>query len=163
MFALRAAHCAFPSRCIRITMANFNKVILAGNLTRDPELKYTQSGQAIAKFGLAINRKFKQGEETKEQTCFVDITAWGRTAEVVNEYAKKGRPILVEGRLEYSTWEKDGQKRSKLEVVAENIQFLSSREGGQGGGGGGESRRSAGANSGEAAAGGEADFDSIPF
>ncbi|MBI5853458.1 MAG: single-stranded DNA-binding protein [Planctomycetes bacterium] len=143
-------------------MANFNKVILAGNLTRDPELKYTQSGQAIAKFGLAINRKYKQGEETKEQTCFVDITAWGRTAEVVNEYAKKGRPILVEGRLEYSTWEKDGQKRSKLEVVAENIQFLSSREGAQAGGGG-ESRRSTGANSGEAAAGGEADFDSIPF
>jgi single-strand DNA-binding protein len=145
-------------------MANLNKVILLGNLTRDPELKYTQGGQAIAKFGLAVSRKYTQNGETKEQVCFVDITAWGRTAEIVNEYAKKGKPILVEGRLDYQTWEKDGQKRSKHEVVAENIQLLGSREGaGSGGGGGGESRRGGAASGGEAAAGGEADFDSIPF
>ncbi|MCC6781824.1 MAG: single-stranded DNA-binding protein [Planctomycetes bacterium] len=145
-------------------MANFNKVILLGNLTRDPELKYTQGGQAIAKFGLAVSRKYTQNGETKEQVCFVDITAWGRTAEIVNEYAKKGKPILVEGRLDYQTWEKDGQKRSKHEVVAENIQLLGARDGaGSGGGGGGESRRGGAAGGGEAAAGGEADFDSIPF
>ena len=145
-------------------MANFNKVILLGNLTRDPELKYTQGGQAIAKFGLAVSRKYTQNGETKEQVCFVDITAWGRTAEIVNEYAKKGKPILVEGRLDYQTWEKDGQKRSKHEVVAENIQLLGARDGASaGGGGGGESRRGGAAGGGEAAAGGEADFDSIPF
>lgn len=145
-------------------MANFNKVILLGNLTRDPELKYTQGGQAIAKFGLAVSRKYTQNGETKEQVCFVDITAWGRTAEVVNEYAKKGKPILVEGRLDYQTWEKDGQKRSKHEVIAETIQLLGARDGSSaGGGGGGESRRGGAAGGGEAAAGGEADFDSIPF
>lgn len=149
-------------------MANFNKVILLGNLTRDPELRYSQGGQAIAKFGLAINRTYTVNGEKKEQTCFVDITAFGRQAEIINEYCKKGRPLFVEGRLDFSTWEKDGQKQSKLSVVAENFQLLGSRDGGAGGGGeggGGGSRRSTGgSNSGGAAeSAGEADFDNIPF
>lgn len=144
-------------------MANYNKVILLGNLTRDPELRHSQAGQPITKFGLAVNRKYTANGETKEQTCFVDLTAFGRQAEVINEYARKGRPLLVEGRLEFSTWEKEGQKHSKLAVVVENFQLLGSREGGgeEGGGrrGGGATRSSEGA----AEAGGEADFDSIPF
>jgi single-strand DNA-binding protein len=149
-------------------MANFNKVILLGNLTRDPELRYSQGGQAIAKFGLAINRTYTVNGEKKEQTCFVDITAFGRQAEIINEYCKKGRPLFVEGRLDFSTWEKDGQKQSKLSVVAENFQLLGSRDGGAGGGGeggGGGSRRAAGGSSGGGAAesAGEADFDNIPF
>ena len=118
-------------------MANFNKVILAGNLTRDPELRYTPKGTAIAKVGLAINRKWK-GEtgEMKEETTFVDVDAFGKTAETLGQYLKKGRPILVEGRLRYQTWEdkQSGQKKSKLGVVMENFQFLDSG-GGRGEGG----------------------------
>ena len=116
-------------------MANFNKVILLGNLTRDVELRHTQSGQALAKFGMAINRKWSQNGEQKESTCFVDLTAWGRQAEVLQQYVKKGSQLFVEGRLEYSTWESpEGGKRYKLEVVVENFQFIDSK----GGGGGGE-------------------------
>jgi single-strand DNA-binding protein len=112
-------------------MASFNKVILLGNLTRDPELRSTQSGQAIAKFGMAINRKFTASGEQREETCFVDLTAWGRQAEVIHQYSAKGRALLVEGRLQFSTWEsKEGKKRSKLEVIVENFQFVGSREGG---------------------------------
>ena len=116
-------------------MANFNKVILAGNLTRDPQLSYTPSQTAICEFGMAINRKRKgQDGQQREETCFVDCTAWGRTGEVINQYMGKGRPILVEGRLTYDAWEgKDGQKRSRLRVTVENFQFLDSRGGGQGG------------------------------
>ena len=96
-----------------------------GNLTRDPELRYTASGAAVASFGLAVNRKFKQGEEWKEEVCFVDITVWAKQAENCTEYLHKGSPVFIEGRLNYQTWEGDGgQKRSKLEVVANNIQFL---------------------------------------
>ncbi|MBI4379257.1 MAG: single-stranded DNA-binding protein [Nitrospinae bacterium] len=106
-------------------MASLNKVFLMGNLTRDPELRYTPGGSAVASFGLAVNRKFKQGEETKEETCFVDITVWGKQAENCAEYLTKGRGVLVEGRLSYRSWEtEEGQKRSKLEVVANNVQFL---------------------------------------
>jgi single-strand DNA-binding protein len=148
-------------------MANFNKVILLGNLTRDVELRYTQSGMAVGKVGMAINRKFTQNNETKETTCFVDLTAFGRQAEVLNQYTSKGSPLFVEGRLEYSTWEaKDGGgKRSKLEVVIENFQLLSARgEGGGGGGGGRRSQKSEQAAADAAEGGGEAaDFDSIPF
>jgi single-strand DNA-binding protein len=117
-------------------MASFNKVILLGNLTRDPELRATQSGQQIAKFGMAINRKFTSGGEQREETCFVDLTAWGRQAEVIHQYSAKGRALLVEGRLQFSTWEsKEGKKRSKLEVIVENFQFVGGREGGGEGGG----------------------------
>ena len=118
-------------------MANFNKVILAGNLTRDPELRYTPKGTAIARIGLAINRKWKsETGEMKEEVTFVDVDAFGKTAETIGQYLKKGRPILIEGRLRYDTWEdkQTKQKRSKLGVVLENFQFLDSG-GGRGEGG----------------------------
>jgi single-strand DNA-binding protein len=116
-------------------MANFNKVILAGNLTRDPELRYTSKGMAIAKITLAINRTWRsEAGETKEEVTFVDVDAFGRTAENIGQYFKKGRPILVEGRLRYETWEdkQTNQKRSKLGVVLENFQFMDSNRGGEG-------------------------------
>jgi single-strand DNA-binding protein len=119
-------------------MASFNRVILVGNLTRDPELRYTPSGTAVTDIGLAVNdrRKNAQGEWV-EETTFVDVTLWGRTAEIASEYLGKGAPALIEGRLKLDTWESDGQKRSKLKVIGEKLQLLSARGGGQGGGGGG--------------------------
>jgi single-strand DNA-binding protein len=120
-------------------MANFNKVILAGNLTRDPEVRYTPKGMAIAKFGMAINRTWKnESGETKEEVTFVDIDAFGRQAEVISQYLKKGRPVLVEGRLRLDQWDdkQTGQKRSRLGVVLEAFQFLDSGRGDGSGGGG---------------------------
>jgi single-strand DNA-binding protein len=111
-------------------MADLNVVILAGRLTKDPELRYTPSGTAVASFGLATGRKFKQGEEWKEETCFVDITVFGRQAETSNEYLTKGSPVLIEGRLNFRRWEKDGQAHSRLDVVANRVQFLGSGKGG---------------------------------
>jgi single-strand DNA-binding protein len=108
-------------------MASFNKVMLMGNLTRDPELRYTSNGSAVTSFGLAVNRKFKQGDEWKDDVCFVDITVWGKQGENCAEYLSKGRPAFIEGFLKFSTWESDGQKRNKLEVVANTVQFLGSR------------------------------------
>ena len=115
---------------------NYNKVLLIGNLTRDPELRYLQSGTAVCNFGLATNRRYKkQDGEFAEDTCFVDITVWGRQAETSNEYLKKGSPAFIEGRLNFDSWEgNDGQKRNKLTVVAERVQFMP-RSGGGGGGG----------------------------
>src|SRR4029077_7686519 len=113
-------------------MANYNKVILAGNLTRDPELRYTPKGTAVAKIGLAINRNWRtETGEQKEEVTFVDVDAFGKTAETIGQYFKKGRPILIEGRLRYETWEDkpSGQKKSKLGVVLENFQFLDSAGG----------------------------------
>src|SRR5690554_1904058 len=110
-------------------MASFNKVILAGNLTRDPELRYTHKGTAIAKIGLAVNRTWRnEAGETKEEVTFVDVDCFGRTAENVGQYMRKGSAMLVEGRLKLDTWDdkQSGQKRSKLGVVAETIQFLGS-------------------------------------
>lgn len=153
-------------------MANFNKVILIGNLTRDIELRHTQGGLAIAKLGMAVNRKFTSGGEQKESTCFVDLTAFGRQAEVLSQYVSKGSPLFVEGRLEYSTWEaQDGGKRSKLEVVIENFQFLGGGRAGGGGGdeggggrrGGGRREAGSGGSGGGAAAEGEVDYGDIPF
>jgi single-strand DNA-binding protein len=118
-------------------MANFNKVILAGNLTRDPEVRYTPKGTAIAKLGMAINRTWKsETGETKEEVTFVDVDAFGRQAEVISQYLKKGRPILVEGRLKLDQWDdkQTGQKRSRLGVVLEGFQFLDSGRGDGGGG-----------------------------
>ena len=117
--------------------ASFNRVILMGNLTRDPELRYIQSGSAVTEIGLAVNerRKTPSGEWV-DDVNFIDITLWGRTAEVVCEYCTKGRPLFVEGRLKYETWETDGQKRSKLKVIGERIQLIGSKDGGGGGGGG---------------------------
>lgn len=117
-------------------MANFNKVILAGNLTRDPELRYTPKGTAVAKIGLAINRTWKsETGETKEETTFVDVDAFARQAEVIAQYFKKGRPILIEGRLKYDQWDdkQTNQKRSKLGVVLETFQFMDSQRTGEGG------------------------------
>lgn len=138
-------------------MANFNKVLLLGNLTRDVELRQTQGGSAMAKFGMATNRKWTQNGEAKESTCFVDLTAWGKQAEVLAQYAKKGSQLMVEGRLEYSQWEaKDGGgKRSKLEVVVETFQFIGARAAE------GEERPAPRAAAPKPSAG--EDFDDIPF
>ena len=109
-------------------MASFNRVILMGNLTRDIELKYTPSGTAVTDIGLAVNDRRKSASgEWVDETTFVDVTLWGRTAEVASEYLSKGSPVLVEGRLKLDTWETDGQKRSKLRVTGERMQMLSAR------------------------------------
>lgn len=117
-------------------MASFNRVILLGNLTRDVELRYTPRQTAVTDIGLAVNdrRKSADGEWVEEAT-FVDVTLWGRTAEVAGQYLGKGSPILVEGRLKLDTWETDGQKRSKLHVVGERMQMLGARSSGSNGGG----------------------------
>jgi single-strand DNA-binding protein len=117
-------------------MASFNRVVLMGNLTRDPELRYIGSGTAVSDIGLAVNDRVKKNDQWVEETTFVDVTLWGRTAEVANEYLSKGSSVLIEGRLKLESWEKDGQKRSKLKVVAERMQMVGGRGGGQGGGGG---------------------------
>jgi single-strand DNA-binding protein len=129
-------------------MANFNKVILAGNLTRDPQISYLPSNTPVAEFGLAINRKWKgQDGQMRDETCFVDCRCYGRQAETLNQYMKKGRPLLVDGRLKLDQWEsKEGQKRSKLYVIVEGFQFLGDRrEGGAPGGGGAPAAAAGGA------------------
>ena len=118
-------------------MASLNKVMLIGNLTRDPELRVTPKGTAICQFGLAVNRTFKdESGATRAETTFVDIEAWGKQGETVAKYLTKGRPLFVEGRLKLDSWDDKttGQKRSKMKVVLENFQFLGGREGGEGGG-----------------------------
>ena len=118
-------------------MANYNRVILMGNLTRDPEMSYLPSQTAVVEIGLAVNRRWKsQDGQQREETCFIDCRAYGRQAETLNQYMSKGRPILIEGRLQFDQWEgKDGTRRSKHRVVIDNFQFLG---GGGGAGGGGE-------------------------
>jgi len=121
-------------------MASYNRVILVGNLTRDVDIRYLQSGSAVCDVSLAVNDRRKSASgEWVEETTFVDVTLWGRTAEVASEYLSKGSPVLIEGRLKLDQWETDGQKRSKLKVVGEKMQMLSSR-----GSGGGGSRSSSG-------------------
>ncbi len=123
-------------------MASYNKVLLMGNLTRDPQLRYTPSQMAVCDFGIAVNEKFttKAGEK-REDVAFIDITAWGKTAELINQYFQKGKPIFIEGRLKYDTWEdkQGGGKRHKLTVTMENFQFVGGGRdaGGEGGEGGG--------------------------
>lgn len=115
-------------------MASFNKVILMGNLTRDPELRYTPKGMAVAKLGLAVNRKWRtEGGEEREEVTFIDVDVWGRTAENVGQYMRKGSPMLIEGRLKLDQWDdkQTGQKRSRLGVTAETVQFLPSGKGGE--------------------------------
>ena len=151
-------------------MASFNKVILVGNLTRDPEVKYTTGGTAVAEVGLAVNRTWfdQKSNEKKEETTFVDVTLWGRQAEVAGEYLSKGRRVLIEGRLQLDSWndKETGQKRSKLRVVGEQMQMLGGREGGPGGGGGGGAREgggfrgNAGAGSRQSAPASQSDFSS---
>jgi single-strand DNA-binding protein len=138
-------------------MASFNKVILVGNLTRDPELRYTPKGMAIAKIGLAVNRVWRnEAGESKEEATFVDVDAFGRQAETLAQYVKKGSPLLVEGRLRLDQWDdkQTGQKRSKLGVVLEGFQFLG---GGNRGEGGNEPRRTSATASSQAAAPAEAE------
>jgi single-strand DNA-binding protein len=107
----------------------FNKVILIGNLTRDPELRYTPQGTSVCNFGLAVNRKYKQGEEMKEEVTFINIVVFGKQADTCGQYLNKGSSILVEGRLQERRWEtEDGQKRSKHEIVAQNIRFMSKKQ-----------------------------------
>ncbi len=120
-------------------MASVNKVMLIGNLTRDPEVRYTPKGSAVADIGLAINRYFTlENGEKREETTFVDVVLWGRQAELAQQYLSKGRPVFIEGRLQLDSWEDktSGQKRSKLRVVGENMQFLGSPKDGGGSGGG---------------------------
>jgi single-strand DNA-binding protein len=149
-------------------MASFNRVILVGNLTRDPELRYIPSGTAVSDIGLAVNDRVKRGDQWVDEATFVDITLWGRTAEIANEYLSKGSPVLIEGRLKLDRWEKDGQKHSKLKVVGERLQMLGAREGSRGGGG----RTSGGAGGDQSQyeepdqympAGGPPPSDDIPF
>ena len=153
-------------------MASFNKVILLGNLTRDPEVRYTPKGSAVADLGLAVNRQYTlDNGEKREEVTFVDVTFWGRTAEIAGEYLKKGRPVFVEGRLQLDTWDdkQSGQKRSKLKVIGETMQLLGGKPGGGGGesdeGGGGDrpARSSRPAAPPKAAGAVEPDDDEIPF
>jgi single-strand DNA-binding protein len=121
-------------------MANLNRVLLIGNLTRDPELRQTPKGTAVAQFGIAVNRTFRgEDGQSREETTFVDLEAWGKQAETIAKYMSKGRPIFIEGRLKLDQWEdkNGGGKRSKLRVVVENFQVLGSRQGGEEGVGGG--------------------------
>ncbi len=119
-------------------MAGFNKVILMGNLTRNPELRYTPSGTPVASFGLAVSRRFKQGGDLKEEVCFVDIVVFGKQAEHCGQYLSKGNGVIVEGRLQQRRWEtEEGQKRSKHEVVAQTVTFMPKRQDGGGPGVGG--------------------------
>ena len=144
-------------------MASFNRVILVGNLTRDVDVRFTKTGTPVTDLGLAVNDRVKRNDEWVDETTFVDITLWGRTAEIAGEYLSKGSPVLIEGRLKLDTWEQDGQKRHKLHVVGERMQML----GGKSGGGGGGARRNASAAEEAVAATGDhaenAPQDDIPF
>jgi single-strand DNA-binding protein len=134
-------------------MASFNRVILLGNLTRDPQVRYTPGGTAVSEIGLAVNRTWfdQKTNSRREEVTFVDVTLWGRQAEVAGEYLSKGRQVLIEGRLQLDTWDdkESGQKRSKLRVVCENMTMVGGRTDGSGGGGGG-----AGGGRGEGSRGG---------
>jgi len=131
-------------------MADVNHVILIGRLTRDAELKYTSGGMAVCKFAIAVNRKKKQGENWVEEASFFDIVLWGRTAETLNQYLVKGKQVAIEGELHQNRWEQDGQSRSKIEIMASNVQLLG---GGQNTNGqnGGQSNGNQGAESGRGA------------
>ena len=154
-------------------MASFNKVILLGNLTRDPEIRYTPKGSAVCDLGIAVNRQYTlENGERREEVTYVDVVLWARLAEIAAEYLKKGRPVFIEGRLQLDTWDdkQSGQKRSKLRVIGENMQMLGSRGAGGGGGGNAESsdedrpaRSTTPPPKAAAAATAEADEDEIPF
>jgi single-strand DNA-binding protein len=144
-------------------MANLNKVLLLGNVTRDPEVRYTPKGSAVCDLGVAVNRAYTTDSgEKREEVTFVDVTLWGRTAEVASEYLKKGRPVFIEGRLQMDTWDdkQTGQKRTRLRVVAENMQLLGGRPSG-GADTTGESRQSSAPP--KKSAPSEPDEDEIPF
>lgn len=138
-------------------MSNFNKILLMGNLTRDPQLSYTPSQTAVVDFGLAVNRRWTSRDgDKKEETCFVDCRAFGRTAENINKYMSKGRPLFVEGRLTFDSWTaQDGTKRSKHRVTVENFQFLPGTSG--------QGARQPDQNAGNTAGQVEHNADDIPF
>ncbi|MGB3633766.1 MAG: single-stranded DNA-binding protein [Rubrobacteraceae bacterium] len=142
-------------------MVSFNKVIIAGNLTRDPELRFTNGGVPVCSFGMAVNRVRSKTEEVD----FFDVSAWRELGETIANYKKKGDPILVEGRLQYRTWEaQDGSKRNKVDVVADNVQFLGrAGDGGEGGGGQGGGQRQQRQGQQDDVNISEEDFDDIPF
>src|SRR5437867_9199132 len=147
-------------------MANLNKVLLLGNVTRDPEIRYTPKGSAVCDLGVAVNRAYTTDSgEKREEVLFVDVTLWGRTAEVASEYLRKGRPVFVEGRLQMDTWDdkQTGQKRTRLRVVGESMQLLGTRPPGTGAAAeaAGEDRQTAGPPKPSAPA--EPDEDEIPF
>lgn len=147
-------------------MANLNKVMLIGNLTRDPELRYTPKGTAVADIGMAINRVWSnESGQKQEETTFVDVTLWGRQAELAEKYLGKGRGVYIEGRLQLDTWDdkETGKKRSKLKVVGENLQFLPDGKGGSGDSGGSQRSQSDNTSSDRPAAAVEEDEDDIPF
>ena len=118
-------------------MTSFNKVILLGNLTRDPEVRYTPNGIAVASFAIAVNRKYKQGDETKEEVSYIDIVVFGKQAESCGQYINKGDSVLIDGRLQQRRWDdkESGQKRNKIEVVAQSVNFMPKRSSGSKGGG----------------------------
>ena len=145
-------------------MANLNKVFLLGNVTRDPEIRYTPKGSAVCDLGIAVNRNYTTDSgEKREEVTFVDVTLWGRTAEVAGEYVKKGRPVFVEGRLQMDTWDdkQTGQKRTRLRVVAENMQMLGGRPPGGAAEASGESRQTS--TPPKAPSASAPDEDEIPF
>ncbi len=151
-------------------MASFNKVILLGNLTRDPEVRYTPKGSAVCDLGMAVNRVYTTDSgEKREEVTFVDVVLWARLAEIAGEYLKKGRPVFIEGRLQMDTWDdkQTGQKRTKLRVVGESMQLLGSRPGGAGETTGEDRQTSAGSKTSapppKASAPAEPDDDEIPF
>lgn len=147
-------------------MASFNRVIMMGNLTRDPQLSYLPNQTPVVEFGLASNRKWKGSDgQQKEDTCFVDCRAFGRMAETISKYCQKGRPLLIEGRLTYDQWEsQDGQKRSKHRITVENFTFVGSAGGGgAGGGGGGYAQNNAAAPAESDSGAGGPGGDDIPF
>jgi single-strand DNA-binding protein len=147
-------------------MASFNKVILLGNLTRDPEVRYTPKGTAVTELGMAVNRVYTaENGEKREEATFVDVTLWGRTAEIAGEYLKKGRPVFIEGRLQLDTWDdkQSGQKRSKLKVVGEALQLIGGRPGGSADEEGSGGMRSSRPAPPPKAAGAAQDNDEIPF
>jgi single-strand DNA-binding protein len=126
-------------------MANLNKVLLIGNLTRDPEVRYTPSQRAVGDLRLAMNRRFKASDgQMRDEPCYVDVVVWERQAEIAREYLRRGSPVLIEGRLQYDEWEKDGKKSSRLRVVCERLQLMGSRGEGREGAEGGGPRRAAG-------------------
>jgi single-strand DNA-binding protein len=127
-------------------MASYNRVILMGNLTRDPELRYIPSGTAVSDISLAVNERIKRNEQWIDEVHFFDVTVWGREAEIANEYLSKGSPVLIEGRLRQDRWEKDGQKHSKIKVVCDKLRLVGSKgdRGGSPGEGGGRGRASRG-------------------
>lgn len=109
-------------------MVSFNKVILMGNLTKDPEIRYTPSGTAVANFRLAVNHKYKQGDDLREEVCYIDVVVFGKQAETCGQYLNKGQSVIIDGRLQEKRWEtEDGQKRSKHEVVGQSVRFMPKR------------------------------------